>query len=484
MKSIFVRFMVFFCLMASIPWIGNFSYLLGDTHSEPELSLLNKISGNADLQWVYRVILTSEAQNKDFDVEGFDDQQQTTEPSKALQTMAFEDEGLFFILNPGDEEGTYVMDCYGSDANLDDMTLSKIEENRQILSNYVDLYEKMGQKTAFIKQPNAKKHRHKDWDRDDDYSNDPHGDNRGPTGPTGPTGPAGDPPSDPGPTGPTGSTGANGATGATGAAGVTGATGPAGATGATGATGPAGLTGATGAAGATGATGAAGATGATGPAGATGATGPTGVTGAIGPTGVTGATGPTGVTGATGATGVTGATGSAGNGAIIPYASGSTVSLTTIAGGLAGTPAFLGFGNSVNDSTSLGETIDLTGTDETLLNFAFSMPRDGTITSFSAYFSTTTALSLVGTTVTITAQLYSSTTPDNTFSPIEGTAITLAPALTGVIAIGTISNGILTGLSIPVTAQTRVLVVFSISAAGISLINTVDGYASAGVSIQ
>jgi BclB C-terminal domain-containing protein len=132
--------------------------------------------------------------------------------------------------------------------------------------------------------------------------------------------------------------------------------------------------------------------------------------------------------------------------------------------------------------SALGATIDLTGATEVSLNFAFSVPRAGTITSIAAYFSTTLALALVGTTITISAQLYSSTTPDNTFSPI-GTPVTLAPALTGILAVGTVSNGILTGLSLPVTTQTRLLMVFSSTAAGLSLVNTVEGYASAGITI-
>jgi BclB C-terminal domain-containing protein len=113
---------------------------------------------------------------------------------------------------------------------------------------------------------------------------------------------------------------------------------------------------------------------------------------------------------------------------------------------------------------------------------AFSMPRAGTITDIAAFFSTTLSLSLVGSTITVTAQLYSSTTPDNIFSPI-GTAVTLAPALTGILAAGTVSNGILTGLSLAVTPETRLLMVFSITATGVSLINTVIGYASAGITI-
>ena len=59
----------------------------------------------------------------------------------------------------------------------------------------------------------------------------------------------------------------------------------------------------------------------------------------------------------------------------------------------------------------------------------------------------------------------------------------MAPALTGILTIGAISNGIATGLSVPVTPETRLLVVFSATATGLSLVNTVEGYASAGLSI-
>lgn len=281
--------------------------------------------------------------------------------------------------------------------------------------------------------------------------------------------------------GPTGPTGATGNTGLTGATGPTGAMGN---TGADGATGPTGATGNTGPDGAAGPTGPTGATGSTGLTGATGPTGATGNTGADGATGPTGATGATGADGAIGVTGATGATGLAGSSAIIPYSSGIPLSLTTIAGGLVGTPGFVGFGSSAPGVSIVGGVIDLTNAAGTLTNFAFSMPRAGTITSISAFFSTTAALSLVGSTVTITATLYQSTAPNNSFTAVPGAVVTLAPAITGVIAIGTISSGTTTGLSIAVTNQTRLLLVFTATAAGLSLVNTVAGYASAGIAIS
>lgn len=240
----------------------------------------------------------------------------------------------------------------------------------------------------------------------------------------------------------------------------------------------------------TGPTGMPGPTGPTGPTGATGPQGPQGPQGIQGPTGATGPQGPQGIQGATGVTGLQGPQGLqgvAGSSTIIPYASGLPVTLTTIAGGLVGTTALVGFGNSANGVSILGGTIDLSGASivaGTPINMAFSAPRDGTITAISAYFSVTTALSITGTTVTITAQLYRSTTPNNTFTAVPGAVVTLAPALTGLLAIGASSNGLITGLNIPVTSQTRLLLVFSATATGLSLAQTIIGYASGGVAIS
>ena len=114
---------------------------------------------------------------------------------------------------------------------------------------------------------------------------------------------------------------------------------------------------------------------------------------------------------------------------------------------------------------------------------AFSVPRAGTITSLAAYFSVTAGLNILGTTITITAQLYQSTTPNNSFTAVPGAVVTLSPALTGTVSIGAVSNGITTGLNIPVNPQTRLLLVFSATASGLSLVNTIAGYASAGLTI-
>jgi len=190
--------------------------------------------------------------------------------------------------------------------------------------------------------------------------------------------------------------------------------------------------------------------------------------GTVGPTGPTGPVGPANTLGA----------------AIIPYASGLPLTMTTVLGGLANTSGLVAFGNSADGVLITAGTIDLTGAPVLPLAMPFSMPSNGFITAISAYFSTTASLNLVGTTITITAQLYSSTTPDNIFTAIPGAFVTLAPSLTGVLAIGDISNGLTTGLSIPVTAQTRLLLVFTPAVtAGIDLAAVIAGYAGAGVQI-
>lgn len=228
----------------------------------------------------------------------------------------------------------------------------------------------------------------------------------------------------------------------------------------------------------------AGPAGAIGPAGPVGPAGPsTGIPGATGATGPAGPVGPVGPAGAVGPAGPTGATGAPGGGAIIPFASGTPLALTTVLGGLVGTVGLVGFGISGPTVTLAGGTIDLTQAGGTALNFAFNTPREGTITSLSATFSTTLALELTGTTVTVTAQLYSAPSTSNIFAPIPGAVVNLAPALTGVLDLGAVSTGITDGLAIPVPANTRLLMVFSATATGVTLVNSVAGYGSAGVSI-
>lgn len=170
----------------------------------------------------------------------------------------------------------------------------------------------------------------------------------------------------------------------------------------------------------------------------------------------------------------------AGGSAIIPYASGAPIVMTTILGGLVGTTSVLGFGSSAPGISLVGGLIDAT----LLTNFAYTVPRSGTITSLSGFFSNTVALALVGTTLNIQAQLFSAPAGSNSFAPVPGAVVNLAPSLTGVLSIGFTASGTTSGLNIPVAAGSRLLLVYSATASGLALINTVTGYASAGVAIN
>ena len=169
--------------------------------------------------------------------------------------------------------------------------------------------------------------------------------------------------------------------------------------------------------------------------------------------------------------------------AIIPYASSVPVTLTTIAGGFVGLGSLIGFGNAYSGVGLSASNIDLTGGTGININLGFSVPRNGTIKSITGFFSNTVALSLVGSSVVIQAQLYSNDGTSNLFVPVSGASVSL-PALSGTVSIGTTRNAIINGLSIPVNAQSRYILFFSGTATGLSLINTVEGYASAGVSIE
>jgi len=272
--------------------------------------------------------------------------------------------------------------------------------------------------------------------------------------------------------GPRGATGAAGAKGAVGPKGATGATGPEGKVGATGAEGKAGPEGKQGPAGTGG--------GATGP---EGKEGPQGAAGTQGPPGPPGTPGLQGKEGKEGPEGPQGEPGPAGTGSIVYAASsGEPAVLTTAPGGLTAQVAVLPLsGDQAGSAQLTGGPLDLTGGPGQIVP-AQTFPTTETIESMTVFTSTTAAQNLIGTTVTVTAQLYTSSTPDNTFTPVPGAVVTASPPLTGVVPIGTISSGITTGLSIPVPAQTRGVIVVSAEATGVSLINAVPMYVSASLS--
>lgn len=186
-----------------------------------------------------------------------------------------------------------------------------------------------------------------------------------------------------------------------------------------------------------------------------------------------GARGPRGRTGRQGPAGVN-------DGFVIPYASGNLFAMTVLEDGTPGLGGTIGFGNANSEVPIVGGVIDMFE----LLNLAYVMPRNGNITSIAAQY-TIASDAIISTEITITAQLYASTDFSDLFSPIPGAIVTLGPPLTGNLAETVQTYGIVSNLNIPVTAQTRLLLVFSASQTGQppELLEFV-GTASAGVSIK
>jgi BclB C-terminal domain-containing protein len=164
---------------------------------------------------------------------------------------------------------------------------------------------------------------------------------------------------------------------------------------------------------------------------------------------------------------------------VIPFASGAPAVLTGLVGNIVGTTTLVGFGSSFPGVSLTGGNISLVGGAGVATNYAFVVPRDGTITSISAFFSVVVGLSLLDT-PDVTAQIYASTDPDsNTFAPVPGALVTMT--LPAVTVLGTTVSGTTSGLSIPVTEGTRLLMVFSGTS---TLVITLTGYASAGLGLS
>lgn len=168
----------------------------------------------------------------------------------------------------------------------------------------------------------------------------------------------------------------------------------------------------------------------------------------------------------------------AGRGSIIPFASGIVpVALTSLVGGLVGIPFYIGFGSAVPGVILANNTISLTG----LVNEAFTVPRNGTITAISATFTLTVALSLAGEAATVNAQIYRAPDGSNTFSP-TGVSVDLTPPLTSLLTVGeTLSGSSVPVAPVSVAPGDRLLMVYSLS--GTTLATAVTGTVSAGISI-
>ncbi|MDW5596625.1 hypothetical protein VSS74_19920, partial [Conexibacter stalactiti] len=216
--------------------------------------------------------------------------------------------------------------------------------------------------------------------------------------------------------------------------------------------------------------------GAPGPAGPAGPQGPIGLTGPVGPIGAVGPQGdpgPAGTTGARGDPGTTGAIGPQGvqgdpgpAGATLATSSGHAT-FTTRPGGLVG------------DATAL----PLNGVRTSALTYTYGSPAPFTASQVVAATTTftrlrlagrlTSAMSLVGTTVTPRVTLV----VNDSATSLDCDA---APPLTGVLGLGTAFGAVCSG-NVTLAPGDLAHVAVSATAAGISLINTVDADVTASL---
>jgi BclB C-terminal domain-containing protein len=192
---------------------------------------------------------------------------------------------------------------------------------------------------------------------------------------------------------------------------------------------------------------------------------------------------------------VTGPTGGAGLASIIPFATGapddgSGAQLISL---LAPVPAvaLIGFGSSFpNYTLTTPGVITLTPATG---NFSFMAPRDGVVTSISAFFNIDVALTLLATgTVTVQAELWISPNtvaigdPNNTFVPTGVvTTIPFTVPVGLILPAGTFGSST-SAAGFPVTSGSRLLMVFSVISPTtvLPIAFVVEGAASAGITFE
>lgn len=166
-------------------------------------------------------------------------------------------------------------------------------------------------------------------------------------------------------------------------------------------------------------------------------------------------------------------------GSIIPFSSGITpVVLATIAGGLVGTASIIGMGSAVPGVSIAGNSIDLSS----IVTESFSVPRAGNITEMSASFTVAVGTTLIGTT-TVNAKVYKAPAGSSIFTATDAT-VNLEPSFTSILTVGNTASGSATFAPIPVEQGDRLIMVISIEATGVTIIQELAGTVSAGITIS
>lgn len=166
-------------------------------------------------------------------------------------------------------------------------------------------------------------------------------------------------------------------------------------------------------------------------------------------------------------------------GSIIPFSSGTVPALlATAVGGLIGTTSLVGFGSAIPGISVVNNQINLLAP---LLSEAFSVPRDGKITSISASFRATVALDLLLTPAIINARIYRAPEGSNTFTATDA-SVNLTP-LSGALTVDETTYGTSMNFApVNVSPGDRLLMVFSVT--GPLVVEVITGVASAGINID
>ena len=166
-------------------------------------------------------------------------------------------------------------------------------------------------------------------------------------------------------------------------------------------------------------------------------------------------------------------------GAIIPFSSGLTpIVLSTILGGLVGTPSIIGFGTAIPDVEILNNTLDLTG----IITESFTAPSDLSITAISATFTPTLGVTLLGNT-SVKAQIFKAPVGSSIFTGTDAT-VTLAPTYSGPVTTSMIASGSATIPPVAVAQGERLVMVYMIEVSGVSVVQLLTGTASAGITLS
>lgn len=164
-------------------------------------------------------------------------------------------------------------------------------------------------------------------------------------------------------------------------------------------------------------------------------------------------------------------------GSIIPFSSGIVPAvLVTAVGGLIGTTSLVGFGTSIPGISVLDNRIDLLAP---LLSEAFSVPRNGAITSISASFRATLAIDVLGV-ATVNARIYRAPEGSNSFTATDA-SVNLTPISSLLAVDETVSGNSSNFAPVNVSTGDRLLMVFSVT--GPTGVTTLTGVASAGINI-